>query len=161
MAGEPQQVTFRIMQTQADASAFRLLNEEWIVKLFRIEENDRITLNDPVGKIVAPGGQVYLATTQSQVVGCVALVRLENGVFELAKMAVAPELRGQGVGRGLLLYVLSQARLLGAHTIVLGSGTKLQNAVHLYESLGFRHVPSSELPIQYERATVWMKLDLA
>lgn len=149
------------MQTQADADAFRSLNEEWIVKLFRLEENDRVTLGDPFGKIVAPGGQVYLATAGDQVLGCVALARVEDGVFELAKMAVASETRGQGVGRKLLTYVLQQARSLGARTVVLGSSTQLTNAVHLYESLGFCHVPAADLPIRYERASVWMKLELA
>ena len=73
-----------------------MLNEEWIVKLFRLEENDRVTLGDPWQKIVAPGGQVYLAVANGMAVGCAALVHLNNGVFELAKMAVAPETRGQG-----------------------------------------------------------------
>ena len=154
-------ITFRTMQTQADAAAFRTLNEEWIVKLFRLEEQDRLTLGDPQNKIVAPGGQVYLAIAGNQIVGCVALARVEEGVFELAKMAIAPEMRGQGLGRKLLTHVLQQARPLGAHTVVLGSSTQLANAVHLYESLGFRHVPAAELPIQYERASVFMKLELA
>ena len=161
MATDMPPITFRTMQTQADADAFRTLNEAWIVKLFRLEEQDRATLGDPWQKIVAPGGQVYLAVAGHQIVGCAGLARLAEGVFELAKMAVAAETRGQGVGRKLLTWVLQQARPLGAHTVVLGSSTKLENAVHLYESLGFRHVPAAELPIRYERASVFMKLELA
>ena len=160
MTEESDPITFRTMQTQADADAFRTLNEEWITKLFRMEEKDHLTLNDPMQKIVAPGGQVYLAAAGDHIVGCVALIRLTESIFELSKMAVSPEARGQGVGRKLLQYVLEQARLLRAQTLVLGSSTQLQNAVHLYESFGFRHVPAADLPIQYERASVWMKLDL-
>ncbi|MGI4758354.1 MAG: GNAT family N-acetyltransferase [Janthinobacterium lividum] len=160
LATKTNELTFRTMQTQADADAFRTLNEEWIVRLFRLEEKDRTTLGDPWGEIVATGGQVYLASSADATVGCAALVRLEQGVFELSKMAVAPEARGQGVGRKLLTYVLQQGRELGAHTVVLGSSTQLENAVHLYESLGFRHVAEADLPIRYERASVWMKLDL-
>lgn len=155
-------LTFRPMQSQADADAFRALNEEWIAKLFRLEEKDRVTLGDPQGKIIGPGGQVYVAADGEAVVGCAALIRFDDGVYELSKMAVSPLTRGQGVGRRLLGYVIEQARAMGARTVFLGSSTKLKDAVHLYEALGFRHVLPAELPeMKYERADVFMKLDLA
>ena len=149
------------MQSQADADAFRTLNEEWIASLFRIEEKDRITLGDPQGRIVAPGGQVFVAADGETVVGCAALIRFGEGVYELSKMAVSPQTRGQGIGRRLLSYVIEQARSMGAETVFLGSSTKLKNAVHLYESLGFRHVLPSDLPeMKYDRADVFMKMNL-
>ena len=155
------QIVFRPMQSQADADAFRALNEEWIASLFRVEEKDRVTLGDPQGRIVTPGGQVYVAEHCEAVVGCAALIRFGDGVYELSKMAVTPQVRGQGIGRRLLGYVIEQARAIGAHTVFLGSSTKLKNAVHLYESLGFRHVLPSELPeMKYDRADVFMKMDL-
>ena len=150
------------MQSQSDADAFRALNEEWIEKWFRLEEKDRHTLSDPYGTIVAPGGEVYMALHDDKVVGCAALIRFNDTTYELSKMAVASEQRGQGTGRQLLAYIIQQARTRGAHTLFLGSSKKLANAVHLYESLGFRHVPPSELPeMKYQRADVWMKLELA
>ena len=155
------ELTMRPMETQADADAFRALNEEWISKWFRIEAKDAATLGDPQGRIIAPGGQVYVASNGERVLGTAALIRFGEGIYELSKMAVSPETRGQGVGRKLLAYVLEQARELGAHTVFLGSSTKLKNAVHLYESLGFRHVPPSELPeMKYDRADVFMKINL-
>jgi GNAT superfamily N-acetyltransferase len=155
-------LTLRPMQSQADADAFRILNEEWISKWFRIEEKDAATLGDPQGKIIALGGQVYVAADGETVVGTAALIRYGQGIYELSKMAVAPETRGQGIGRKLLAYVLEQALTLGAHTVFLGSSKKLKNAVHLYESMGFRHVLPSELPeMKYDRADVFMELDLA
>lgn len=155
------ELTMRPMATDADAEAFRTLNEEWISKWFRIEAKDAATLGDPQGKIIEPGGQVYVASDGDRVLGAAALIRFGEGIYELSKMAVAPETRGQGVGRRLLAYVLDQARGLGAHTVFLGSSTRLKNAVHLYESLGFRHVPTSDLPeMNYARADVFMKIDL-
>ena len=138
---ETSALTLRPMLSQADADAFRTLNEEWIQKWFRLEDKDRLTLGDPHGTIVRPGGQVYVAVQDGKVVGCAALIRFDPKTYELSKMAVAPAQRGQGAGRQLLAYVIEQARLLGAETLFLGSSTKLQNAVHLYEALGFRHVP--------------------
>jgi putative acetyltransferase len=155
------ELTMRPMESQADADAFRALNEEWISKWFRLEEKDRVTLSDPQGKIIGPGGFVYVAAAGDTIVGTAALLNYGDGIYELSKMAVAPETRGQGVGRKLLAYVIEQARSLGAHTVFLGSSKRLENAVHLYESLGFRHVLPSELPeMKYDRADVFMKMDL-
>jgi N-acetylglutamate synthase-like GNAT family acetyltransferase len=95
------------------------------------------------------------------VIGCVALVAAGHGVFELSKMTVAPSFRGNGIGRAIVLAAIAQARKLGASTLFLGSSTKLANAVSLYESVGFRHVPLEELgPPPYRRADVFMKYEL-
>jgi hypothetical protein len=43
----------------------------------------------------------------------------------------------------------------------LGSNTRLKNAVHLYESVGFRHVPPERVPaVPYTRANVFMEMQL-
>ena len=98
------------MQTQADANAFRTLNEEWIERHFRLEDKDRRTLGDPQREIIAKGGHVYLGELAGRHVACVALIPFEGGEYELSKMAVAPDQRGRGLGRRMLLYALDQAR---------------------------------------------------
>jgi GNAT superfamily N-acetyltransferase len=83
-------------------------------------------------------------------------------VFELAKMAVSERYRGHGIGRKLLEYAIAQAKVLGAHTLELASNAKLANAVHLYESLGFRHLPADRVGRSpYARANVFMELHLS
>ena len=141
-----------------DAAAFRELNEQWIDKYFGIEEQDRLALGDPVGHILQPGGHIFLALVDEMPIGCCALIALRPGVFEVAKMAVAEEYRGRGIGRKVLEYTIAQARALGAKSLHLESNSVLANAVHLYESLGFRHRPPSPTP--YVRANVFMDLDL-
>ncbi len=150
------------MESTEDAAAFRTLNEEWIKRLFSLEEKDRRTLNDPQAQIVAKGGHVFLARLREERVGCVALLDYGSGDFELSKMAVAPGHRGAGIGRKILLEVLGRARQLGIRRIFLGSNTVLANAVHLYEAVGFRHVSPSELPpMGYARADVYMVHDMS
>ena len=61
-------------------------------------------------------------------------------------MAVSPEMRGLGIGRRLLQHAITQAKRIGARSLFLGSNAKLENAVHLYESVGFRHVPAENIP---------------
>jgi len=153
-------LTIRSFQAE-DAEAFRLLNEEWITRYFTLEEKDNVTLGDPQGNILNKGGHIFVVAEGERCVGCVALIKMDDGVFEVSKMAVSPELRGRGVGRRLLEYTVEQARRLGAKSLFLGSSTKLKNAVHLYESIGFKHVPPEKLPpMPYVRADVFMEMPL-
>jgi putative acetyltransferase len=144
-----------------DATAFRTLNEEWITRHFTLEEKDRETLGDPENSILLKGGYIFMAHAGADPVGCVALIPMSDGVYELSKMAVSPHLRGQGIGRRLLQHAIEQARALGARSLYLASNGKLANAVHLYESMGFRHVAPGTLPLMaYTRANVFMKMEL-
>jgi putative acetyltransferase len=163
------QIEIHPLQAGDDATAFRTLNEEWITRYFALEAKDIETLGDPENAILRKGGHIFLAYAVSESgesgapepVGCVALIPMGNKVYELSKMAVSPRLRGLGIGRSLLEYAIAQARVLGAHSLFLGSSTKLANAVHLYEAVGFRHVPPERLPpMPYARADVFMELPL-
>ncbi|ULH17034.1 GNAT family N-acetyltransferase (plasmid) [Deinococcus sp. KNUC1210] len=149
------------LRTPADIAAFRTLNEAWIAEFFTLEDTDRQQLGDPLGVIVQPGGQIFMAYLNGTPVGCVALRPSGESEFEVSKMAVAAELRGQGIGRLLLSHTIEQARQMGARRLVLGSSTRLGSAVHLYERLGFQHVPVERRPVTpYARADVFMELDL-
>lgn len=151
--------TLRELKPGDDATAFRTLNEEWITRFFVLEPKDREILGDPGGKILAKGGRIFLVDDGAMTVGCVALIPMGAGVYELSKMAVSPAMRGRGIGRYLLLHVIEEARAMRAESLFLGSSTKLPNAVHLYESVGFQHVPPERLPpMPYARADVFMTL---
>jgi GNAT superfamily N-acetyltransferase len=147
-----------------DATAFRALNEAWITRYFALEEEDRRTLEHPEEHVLAPGGHIFMVFADQEPVGCCALIAAtgEPDVYELAKMAVAEELRGQGIGRKLIVHVLEQARLLGARRLTLESNSVLANAVHLYESVGFRHLPPARVGHSpYARADIHMEMVFA
>jgi GNAT superfamily N-acetyltransferase len=144
-----------------DEGAFRSLNEAWIAKYFVIEAADRAVLEDPVSNILEPGGHIFMALADDTPVGCCALLRMGAGEFELAKMAVLESERGRGIGRKVLEYAIAQARKLGAERLYLETNRKLANAIHLYESVGFRHVsPEQVIPSPYARANVFMEMEL-
>lgn len=144
-----------------DEDAFRLLNEEWIAAYFGIEAKDRVVLSDPFGQILKPGGAIFLAVHDNAPVGCCALLWMRPCVFEVAKMAVEKSHRGRGIGRRLLEYTVAQARARSATSLYLETNSKLANAIHLYESVGFRHVPPEQVvPSPYARANVFMDMVL-
>ena len=122
-------LTIYPLETAEDRKAFRTLNEEWIVRCFSLEPRDVETLNDPDTFILRKGGHIFMIRAGSEAVGCVALIPVQNGVYELSKMAVSPGLRGMGIGRRLLEHAIHQARVLGASSLILGSSTKLRSAL--------------------------------
>jgi putative acetyltransferase len=144
-----------------DEAAFRSLNEEWIIRYFTLEPKDKASLADPKGTILDSGGRIFLAVSDGEPVGCCALLAMAPGEFEVAKMAVTAKCQGSGIGRLLLEKVISEARAAGAHRLYLETNRKLVSAIHLYESVGFRHLPPERIvPSPYARADVYMELDL-
>ena len=143
-----------------DARAFRDLNLAWLTAFFQVETKDAATLSDPEGIILAPGGQIFLADIAGQTVGCVALLLLTQGDgYEVAKMAVSPEVQGQGIGRHLLEAAIAWAQAQGARRLYLESNARLIPALRLYEALGFRHLLPAERPVSpYARADVFMEM---
>src|SRR6266550_6487668 len=136
------------------APAFARLNLEWIERFFTVEELDRLMLTDCEHTIIAPGGQIFFATREEDVIGTAAVVRHSAAVCELAKMAVVPSAQGQGVGRKLAGAAIAFAEARGAHKITLMTNSRLKPALHLYEGLGFTYC---ELPAdaEYARANVY------
>lgn len=137
--------------------AFAQLNLEWLERWFAVEPIDREVLFDPETHLLANGGRVLFAVDgDDRVLGTVALKRERDGVYELTKMAVAPALRGTGVGRLLALGAIEAFRRMDGRELFLESSSKLAPALKLYESVGFRHRPAPRPGTHYARADVYM-----
>ena len=144
-----------------DESAFRRLNEEWIVRHFALEPKDESALADPQRSILDAGGRIFLAARHGEAVGCCALLAMGPGEFELAKMAVTESCQGAGIGRRLLDYAIAAARASGATRLYLETNRKLGAAIRLYESAGFRHIPPERVVASpYTRSNVSIELYL-
>jgi DNA-binding MarR family transcriptional regulator/ribosomal protein S18 acetylase RimI-like enzyme len=139
------------------AHRFRELNLEWISRYFTVEEHDLEQLDHPE-KIRADGGAVLFARYRGEIVGTVALVADQPGIYEMAKMAVSPAVQGKQIGKKLGFALLDKARSLGARQVWLESNTALTPALELYRKLGFYKVEMSPSP--YQRANIKMCYDL-
>jgi len=136
---------------------FARLNTEWLERWFVVEPIDREVLGDPETHILADGGKVLFAVDgDDRALGTVALLHEGGGVYELTKMAVAPEARGRGIGRLLLDGAIRAWRGLGGRELFLESSSRLGPALALYESAGFRHRPAPRPGSHYARADVYM-----
>jgi GNAT superfamily N-acetyltransferase len=140
------------------AEAFRDLNLAWIQKYFTVEARDSRDLGDPETYILAPGGYIFMAELKDETVGACALMREDEGIFELAKMTVAESVRGLGVGRALGEAAIAHARAIGARRVELFTNSSLAPAISLYRALGFVNIPVGDT--DFVRADVRMVLDL-
>ena len=141
------------------APAFKALNEAWITTLFALETRDREVLDDPRGEVIAGGGEVLFALEGGEPIGCCALIKLADGGFELAKMAVAEAHKGRGYGRELLAAAVAWAKTAGAPRLYLETNSALAPALSLYRAFGFREITPT-VPSPYARADVIMELAL-
>ena len=148
-------VMVRLFQP-GDEAAFRQLNEAWISKYFVLEPKDLEVLNDPQHKIIDLGGQVFIAFVDDVAVGCVALIRMDDESYELAKMATDEKHQRRGIGRAVMNAAIAWARQQHARRLYLETNSVLAPAHRLYETSGFKRIPPKPTP--YKRADVFMEM---
>jgi N-acetylglutamate synthase-like GNAT family acetyltransferase len=82
---------------------FYELNMEWLKTHFYVEEHDEEILSNPKEFIIDAGGIILFAQYDSKIVGTAALMPVaEDNCFELTKMAVSPDYRGNKIGQIIL-----------------------------------------------------------
>lgn len=138
--------------------AFKQMNEEWITQYFKMEETDYKSLDHPDDYILNKGGHILMALYNNEPVGTCALIKMDNEMYELAKMAVSPMAKGKGIGFILGRSGIAKAKELGAKKIYLESNTILKPAISLYHKLGFKKVTG--IPSPYERCNIQMILEV-
>ena len=148
--------TFR----SAHARRFGELNREWLERHSLMEPADEEQLANPQKYFLDCGGQIFVALHDGQVIGTCAVLPHGTDDVELAKLTVAAEFRGQGIARRLVERCIAYAREQKARRVMLVSNSRLQAALRLYESLGFRYCPVPESS-KYAVADTCMVLDLS
>ncbi len=140
------------------ARAFKTLNYAWIKEFFAIEEFDKAILEDPEGQIIEKGGEILVALLNGNPVGVCALIKANDELFELGKMAVSEEARGKQIGWQLGVGIVEKAKEFGAKKLFLETNSKLGPAIGLYQKLGFKN--SCDEKSVYDRCNIKMEMDL-
>ncbi|MFI2742221.1 GNAT family N-acetyltransferase [Zhouia sp. PK063] len=140
------------------APYFKALNVAWLEKYFVVEPHDEVFLSNCKEYIIDKEGYIFFAKNNDDIVGTFALMKIENGVYELGKMAVAEIYRGYGIGQQLLDFCLQFAERHHWKKILLYSNTKLENAIYLYRKYGFEEVALDDNI--YARSDIKMELTL-
>ena len=150
----------KIVPFNADyKSAFEHLNREWIEEYFVMEEEDLKTLQNPESYVMERGGEIFFAVLDGDVVGTAAMIQTSKGVYELAKMAVAKNMQGLGIGKKLLKRCIDFSKEKEAIEIFLITNDSLKPALNLYLSCGFVLNDQND-DNRYERGNTKMNLIL-
>ncbi|MDP2061280.1 MAG: GNAT family N-acetyltransferase, partial [Flavobacteriaceae bacterium] len=75
---------------------FVRLNIAWLEEFFEVEPIDKEVLNHCEDSIIQKGGFIFFAKSENSILGTCAFIKIESHVFELTKMAVDKNYRGQG-----------------------------------------------------------------
>ncbi len=145
--------------SRALAPHFARLNREWLGHDVPIESHDNKVIDNPAREIIAKGGHILFARCGREIIATVAIVTHDSGVYEIAKMVVTLNRRGEGIGRLLADQAIAWARSQDAAKILIATSPKLTRALSLYRSLGFEEVtPDRDWKQQYNRRTIFMEL---
>ena len=138
---------------------FKNLNIAWLQKYFYVEPIDEVMLSDPKKYIIDKGGYIFFAEVNNEIAGTFALMKVQDGVYELAKMAVDEKFQGHKIGNRMMEFAIGKVKSVAAKKLILYSNTMLGPAIHLYRKYGFEEVPLENS--EYKRSNIKMIKNIA
>lgn len=141
------------------AKNFADLNVEWLEKYFVVEPHDVDLLERCEETIINKGGHIFFAKSEDDIAGTFSLIKIEEGIYELGKMAVSPKFQGQRIGQQLMSFCIDFARDQHWTKLILYSNRILENAIHIYRKYGFTEI-NLEKDSPYLRSNIKMELIL-
>ena len=93
------------------------------------------------GRYAEPEGRLWLALSDDQLAGCIALRNIAEGVCEMKRLYVRPQFRGLGLGRRLTAALIEEARQIGYARMRLDTlPSRMKEAINVYRSAGFTEI---------------------
>lgn len=128
----------------------RTADARWCIDQYFAELNARFesgfdpgrSISADVDELTPPAGAILIARMRGRPIGCGALKFHAHKPAELKRMWVAPEARGLGIGRRLLVELERYAKQAGVRKLRLETNGSLTEAISLYRRSGFREVPA-------------------
>ncbi|WP_291909171.1 GNAT family N-acetyltransferase [Chitinophaga sp. CB10] len=92
------------------------------------------------GAYAAPTGALFLAKSDGQIAGCVAVREFDNSTAEMKRLFVRDAFKKQGLGKMLAATAIEESKKLGYKRILLDTLAHMRPAIELYTSLGFQPI---------------------
>lgn len=105
------------------------------------------------------GSVYYLAVENDEILGVSGLFPTKNlpqGCVELVKLYALKSARGKGLGKQLMLKCIDTAKAMGYSSVYLETLPELNQAIGLYESLGFERLKQPLGESGHHACTIWM-----
>jgi tRNA pseudouridine38-40 synthase len=97
-------------------------------------EKELESLPEPYDK---PNGDILVVKSYNEILGVVALKKLEEGICEMKRLYVKPAFQGFGLGKRLAIEIMTLAKARNYKTMKLDTLERLTAAVNLYRKLEF------------------------
>ena len=134
------------------------ISMEWLLKYDLLEDADYIMLRNPKEEVIDKGGHIFFAKLNGEIVGTVALDRMNEEECEVLKFGVKESAQGNGIGTILMEKLLEVAKEEGYKKVHLCSNHELESALYIYKKLGFEFVPFKDS--RFEISDIMMELNL-
>lgn len=136
--------TIHICESEQDFAIAKLITQdymEWLGMDLKFQNTDKEfqVFETMYGK---PKGCFIYATIEEEVVGGVAVRKLESDICEMKRLFVYKTSQGKGLGRVLCDKIISISKELGYRKMRLDTVSKLESAIALYEKVGFYEIPA-------------------
>ena len=125
----------------------------------QLKEEDGIALQNPDEAHFMAGGFLFYASYKDQIVGFVALKRLNNNAFELAKLYINPNYRNLGIDTLLIERCISRCNENHALELWLQTSISKTAAHNIYDALGFVDKAAPEQLVVQEQTKKVMCLE--
>ncbi len=154
-------VIFRPIEARDNATIAELVRNSF--RENNIDHLEGVSMHDPELDSLSevyqrPGSGYWVAEANGQIVGGGGLAPLpgEPGVCELQKLYFVRDVKGMGLGRRMIAFVLSQARERGYQACYLETLDELKDAVGLYKAFGFTHLTGAMGNTGHNSCGIWM-----
>lgn len=135
-------------------------NNEAKIDLSIAEQPDLLNIHEAY---INGGGNFWVAVDNGQVVGTIALMRIDDNWSVLKKFFVRADYRSQKVGLALYATLLEFAKENGVRHIILDTPSVATKSHSFYERAGFRRIGKEDLQVQYsypDRHSILYQLDI-
>ena len=141
--------------TNEDANAIREIVFVALEEYGLMTEHEGVDadLDDIERNYISAGGLFdVVEDDDGNLIGTLGLYPKGNGVCELRKMYLIPEVRGRGLGKRLMDRALDRARKLGFGRMELETASVLVEAIGLYKRYGFKPINPENLCARCDQA---------
>lgn len=138
-------VTFRPIESRDNAVMAEIIRNSF--RENKIDHLEGVSLHDPELDHLSDaynysGARYWVAEADGIIVGGAGIAPLvrEDGICELQKLFFRSDVKGMGMGRRMISFIIDQATAMGYQSCYLETLDELKDAVRLYEIFGFRHL---------------------
>lgn len=145
---------------EAKRNEFHLLKEQRLASYTPYQEElsqkhwELLKANLASDADLQTGVEVFVAEIGGEIAGSVVLFPAESKAYEwkeetiaypeIRLLAVSPDFRSRGVGKALVEHCIDLSKIRKQKFVGLHTGSFMQNAIALYEKMGFERVASQD-----------------